>query len=68
MHPIALALALLIPLVIDCALLAEVVPEVLVAEESSKEKEKAIKEIQRLTRAVEKAEEAGNDQQAIEIL
>ena len=46
----SLGLAVLIPLVIDRSLLAEVVPEVLVAEESSKEKEKekAIKEFDRL--------------------
>ncbi len=52
----ALALALLMPVAMNGVLLAEVIPEVLIVEELSKEN--LIKEIERLTLEAEKAKEA----------
>ena len=62
----ALALALLMQVAIDGVLLAEVVPDVLIAKESSKEK--AIKEIERLTKEAEEAEDAALYDKAIALL
>ncbi len=72
MHRLALTAALLMPVVIDGALIAEVtkaMPVVHVAEGRSTEKEElGVEDIERLTEEVEKAEEASNYQKAIDTL
>ena len=52
---LALALALLMPITIEGGLLAEVIPEVLVAQQKS-----GLDDIERLSKEVEQAEEASN--------
>ena len=64
-RPFSLALAFLMPVAIESALLAEEVPEVLIAERKEK---LSLKDIERLTEEVEEAEEAGNFQKVIKIL
>ena len=64
-RPIALAIALLMPAAIDGSLLAEVVPEVLIAE---KKEELGLDDVERLTKEAAEAEEVGNYQKSIEIL
>ena len=65
MRPFALALALLMPVVMDGALLAEVIPEVLIAE---RKEELGLNDIERLTKEIEKEQETGNYQKAVDIL
>ena len=68
----AIAAALLIPVVTDGALIAEAaqaVPEALLAQANSSDgKSLAIEDIERLTKEVKQAKEAGNYQKAIDIL
>ena len=72
MHRLALTAALLMPVAMDGALIAEasqVLPEVLVVQnKSSEEKELGLDDIERLAEEVEKEEATGNYQKAIEIL
>ncbi|KZR67277.1 Photosystem I assembly protein Ycf3 [Prochlorococcus marinus str. MIT 1312] len=73
MHRLAtIAAALLMPVVIDGALIAEAaqeVPEVLVAKNKGDDKkEMGLDDIDRLVNEAEKAEEAGNYQKAVKIL
>ena len=68
MHRLALTVALLMPVVVDGGLVVEAIPEVLIAEGISKEREQAIKEIERLTKEVEEAEDAGLYEKALGLL